>query len=111
MIGVEDIDPPPNEIHEEVFAAIMGRKSGGVAWRTEGAAGDRCDRVMMNWAPKPAVSRRALGCWPAVVGSSESLVDFFPGPLPHVVDHDPARAGLDGEGERVAQAECPDRPV
>ena len=31
--------------------------------------------------------------------------------LPHVVDQDPAGAGLDGEGERVAQAERPDRPV
>ena len=31
--------------------------------------------------------------------------------LSHVVDQDPAGAGLDGEGERVAQAERPDRPV
>ncbi len=61
---------------------------------------------MMDRASEPRVGRRALGHRPAVVGAGESLVDLFPGRLAHVVDQDPAGAGLDGEGERVAQPDA-----
>src|SRR5207247_4383328 len=50
-----------------------------------------------------------LDCRPAIVGPGDSLVDLL-GDSTHVVDEDPPRAGLHGEGERVAQAERPDRP-
>ena len=48
---------------------------------------------------------------PAVVGAGDALVDLLPDILAHVVDVDRPRAGLDREGERIAQAEVVDELV
>ena len=54
---------------------------------------------------------RSFRVGPAVVGAGDAVVDLLPGVLADVVDEHPAGAGLEGEGERVAQAERPDRAV
>ena len=41
---------------------------------------------------------------PAVIRSSDSVVDFLPGALAHVVDEQPAGSRLKPEGERIPQA-------
>ncbi len=111
MIGVEDLDPALDEIREEIPAAIPGREVGRGAGRAEGPAGDRGDGVVVDRPDEPRVGRRPLARGPAVVAGGESLVDLFPGVLAHVVDEDPAGAGLDREAEGVAEPPSPDRPV
>ena len=52
-----------------------------------------------------------FGGRPAVVGTGNSVVDLFPRAFAHVVDEQSAGARLESEGERVAQAQRPDRAV
>ena len=111
MIGVEDLDPALDKIHEEVLTSVLGGEWAAGAVRAEGPAGDRRDLVGMDRRTIARVVRRSLGRRPAIVGAGEALVDLLPGVLAHVVDEDPPRARLHGERERIAQAECPDGAV
>ena len=82
---------------KKYWPLISDWEVGRLARRAERPAGDRGDRVVVDRASEPPVGRRALGRRPAVVGAGDSFVDLFPARLAHVVDEDPAGAGLDGE--------------
>ena len=64
-------------------------------------------RVVIDRPAESRVGRRPFARGPAVIAARDGLVDLFPGVLAHVVDEDPAGAGLDGETERIAEAPSP----
>src|SRR5262249_26575323 len=96
-------------IHEKVPAAKLLRP--GEVCRSEGAAHNRGGRVVMDRAPEPRVgSGPVLHGGPAVVGTSEALVDLLANAA-DIVDEDPARTGLHSKREWVTQPQRPDGAV
>jgi len=63
---------------------------------------------------RPAESRitRRTFCYrPAIVRTSDAVVDLFEGRLADIVDEHAGRAWLKGEGKRVAEAKRPDGTI
>src|SRR5262249_45870592 len=107
--GLEGANPAVVEVAEEVLAAVFPgpREVPGCA----GATANARRGVVVDGAAIAGVgSRTVLHGRPAVIGSREALVDLLR-PAAHVVEEQPTGFRLDGEGERVAQAERPDRSV
>src|SRR5262249_11888727 len=68
-------------------------------------------RVNEERRAKQWIVCEAFGIGPAVVRTSDAVVDLLPGILADVIDEHSPRAGLNGERERVAQTKRPDRTI
>src|ERR1044071_3125588 len=107
---VQHPDPAPAVISKEIDAGVLRWKLGHrrIVKRPARNGAPVGVRVLENGIMETRVglTARAFAGWPAVVGSGRAVVDFLPGILADVVDEDPSRPRLEGEGERVAQALC-----
>jgi len=61
--------------------------------------------------PERRIAGRTFGCGPAVVRTSDAVIDFFPGGLANIVDEEPGCVWLKSEGERIAEAKRPDGAI
>jgi hypothetical protein len=77
-----------------MWVAVIGESLAGLG-------GDRYDLALIV---RPAI----IGCW---LDTHFADVDLFPGILANVVDVNPLRARLEGEGVGVSQAAGPDGAV
>ena len=70
-------------------------------------------RILKNWVSEGGVGRSAVpfAGGPAIVLAGDSIVDFFPSRLSHVVDEHAPSPGLKSKREWVAKAQCPDRTI
>ena len=110
---IKHMNPASTQIGEKILAEIGGRelKHGRVI---ESAANDgaadivlvEVDRASERW-----VVGRSFRYRPAIVWTSNTVVDFLIGRLADIVDEHAARARLKGEGKRIAEPKCPDRPI
>src|SRR5688500_2968476 len=111
--GVDGLDPAFAEVEEEVVVAVGGGEGGGVVEIAagNGTAGDGAGVVLVGveGGGVGGVVGGAFGGGPAEVGGGGALVDLFPGRFADVVDEHASSAGLEGEGEGVAEAFGPDR--
>ena len=89
-------------------------------WSVEGAASDGVSgggrgtvTVLKNRILKLRICwiARALARRPAIVRTGAAFVDFLHGTFAHVIDEHPASDIVDGEGEWIAQSQCPDGAV
>src|SRR5262249_39702752 len=97
------------ELAEKVAAGLALRPAQGLGW--EASADDARRRVVVDRSTEARVGRRPMfDSRPTVIRARDALVDLFRLPA-HVVNEKATRFGLYREGKRVAQAECPDRPI
>src|SRR5262249_39621293 len=76
-----------------------------------GPANDAGRRIVVDRAAKTPVRRRpVLDDRPTIICPRNPLVDFLRIPA-DIVDEKATSSRLHGEGERVPQAECPDRAI
>src|SRR5205085_11055566 len=94
-------DPAAAEVRKEIVALVLSRELQRLRVierpAGDGAADGGPVAVLVgeDRAAEARVARRPLGSGPAVVRAGDPLVDLLPGGLAHVVDEDPAGAGLD----------------
>ena len=114
---IENSDPAAAQIGKKILAGIRGRKlrhrrviesaaDNGSAGGIGGPVAVEVDRAAERW-----ITRGTFGCRPAVVRTSDAVVDFFPGRLANIIDKQAGRARLKSEGERIAEAKRPDRAI
>ncbi len=112
--GLEPADPPGAVVGEKVVVEVIGGELRGHR-RVERAAHDRAGpgrmSVAVSWRIEARIRGRSFGVGPSVVRSGPALVDLFLRALADVVDEHRRAGRIEGERERVAQTDRPDRAI
>src|SRR6266487_6677717 len=115
--GIEDTDPAVAQIGKKILAGIGGRElrhrrvikscaDNGAAGHVVCTVSIKVDRASESW-----IAGRAFGYRPAVVRTSDAVVDLLVGRFADIVDKQASCAWLKSEGKRVAEAKRPDRAI
>src|SRR6266850_2232641 len=114
---IKNANPTVTVISKKVFADVTGWKldrGGIVKSAARDCAAFRTQRTVA--IPKDRATEIRIRSWtfrgrPAVIRSRNTVIDFFPGALAHVVDEHARGAGLKREREWIAQTQRPNRSI